>query len=97
MIPFACRGGCHDIVTAKFSTCTVRFSGGPGTIFCNKHCVINIIPQMWLSLSIYVLWTSIIIELDQQFVEVPNWTHKNTQKNCLMVWIYDENLPWHPL
>ena len=37
IMPFVSRGGCHDNVTAKFSTCTVRFSGGPGTAYMYKQ------------------------------------------------------------
>ena len=37
MMPFVCRGGSHDITTAKFSTLTVKFSGGPGTVYVKNQ------------------------------------------------------------
>ena len=33
MMPSVSRGGSHDITTAKFSTLTVKFSGGPVTMY----------------------------------------------------------------
>lgn len=37
-MPFVVRGGCHDILTATFSNCIVRLSGGPGAMITNDHC-----------------------------------------------------------
>ena len=36
-MPFASRGGCHDILTAIFNTSTLRFSGAPGTMLINSN------------------------------------------------------------
>ena len=53
-MPSVSRGGSHDSITAKFSTLTVKFLGGPGTMYvknqnhtwsnyiCIKYIIINV-------------------------------------------------------